>query len=77
LLSRLIIFLRQILELFNLLYKFVLNPDDTPISFKLYLIPFLSISISGKLSPVFEMNNKRGKTDRGVYDENGYGDECQ
>ena len=33
-----------------------MNPDDPAIPFKLYLISFLIISISGKLSPVFEMN---------------------
>jgi len=44
----------------------LLNPDDFPIPFKLYLVPFLIISISGKLSPVFEMNNIRRKTDQRV-----------
>ena len=29
------------------------------------------------VSPVFEMNNIRGKTDAGIYDKNGYGDCCE
>ncbi len=41
------------------------------ISFKLYLLPFFPILISDKLSPVFKMNNVRGKTDTGIYHQNG------
>jgi len=47
---------RQILYLFNPPYKIFLNPDAPAVQFKLYLAPFPKVSISDKLSLVFEMN---------------------